>query len=116
MCKIYFFQLLSVFINRKNPGLIDDIVFEINFTEDDTKQIVFKNVYWSSFEMNFGVIGEDSILYFKKSYDDPNILRIKEKWKGLINDVDLISYTIQLNSTASCIRVISKSVEIKDIL
>ncbi|PVZ07012.1 hypothetical protein C7382_1198 [Porphyromonas loveana] len=105
----------NISIDRSNPGKRDIIQLDIIWTNGIKSTITFSNVYFASFEMNFGIVALDSI--FKAYSEDRNSYLVKElykKWKGLIDDVDLNYYEIETNSTKSTIVIIAQEFKIDD--
>lgn len=105
----------NISIDRNNPGINDSIKFDICWPSNDKSILIFEDVYWANFNLNFGIIGDESILYAQiAGKEDQSINDLYLKWKGLINDVILNCYIIVLNTTASEIKIISKGFKIVD--
>ncbi len=101
-------------INRKNPGKNDIIQIEISWPSDESNIVSFKDVYWADLNMNFGIVSPESILKaHAEGKENETVKRFYEKWKGMLNDVELNYYEIETNSTNSKIRIIAKSFEIE---
>lgn len=105
--------LKEIFIDRKDPGNNDVLVLSIEFQDKSLKNIIFEDVYWSSLNLNFGVIADETIFEaFTEGKENEDLKRIYTKWKGYINNVDLNIYIFNLNSTGSSIKVIAKKFDI----
>jgi hypothetical protein len=52
----------NISIDRNNPGINDSIKFDICWPSNDKSILIFEDVYWANFNLNFGVIGDESIL------------------------------------------------------
>jgi hypothetical protein len=56
----------SVTINRNNPGVNDEIVFEIEWSEQKGKVLlVFEDVYWAEMKLNFGIVAAAAVSAIK---------------------------------------------------
>lgn len=99
----------SIYIDRNNPGIIDTISFDIKWTNGKMTKLTFIDVYWASFNLNCGIIAQESILTAKAlEKNDQDLITLYEKWKGLRDDIDLTPYFIELNSTGGTIKIIAK--------
>ncbi|RMZ60052.1 hypothetical protein D1632_10700 [Chryseobacterium nematophagum] len=101
--------LLNINIDRKKPGIIDEVSFEI---EDNNvlKKLIFKEVYWLNLNLNFGVIAEESILNIQcLNKDDYDLSLLYKKWNGHLDEKKLHSYLIELNSSGSTIKLIAEN-------
>jgi hypothetical protein len=98
----------KIIIDRKSPGINDDIRIEITWPNGIEGTIIFKNVYWADLDMNFGVVSSESVLNAKSEGINNEIVKsIYLKWKGYIDNIDLNYYEVNLNSTASKLRIVS---------
>jgi hypothetical protein len=103
----------SIYIDRSNPGIQDDIQFEIKWTNRKTSTFIFKNVYWSSLNLNFGIIAKENILRAKiLGKDDKDLADFYSSWNGLMDTVALTVFLIELNSTGSIIKIIAESYDV----
>jgi hypothetical protein len=101
-------------INRKNPGKNDIIQIEILWQNGESNIISFKDVYWVEFNMNFGVVCLESILKAHAGgKENETLKRFYERWKGMLNNVELSYFEIVTNSTGSIIRIIAQRFEIE---
>ncbi len=101
----------NIQIDRNNPGNDDSVWFEIEWSENNEKGLlVFEEVYWTSMNLNFGIIADESILVATQ-LDEQNedLSKFYLKWKGAMNDVKLNTYKIELNSTGGEIKIIAKT-------
>ncbi|WP_370900938.1 hypothetical protein [Chryseobacterium gossypii] len=107
--------LLNINIDRRKPGIIDEISFEIK-DNDVFKKLIFKEVYWLNLNFNFGVVAEESILNIQRlSEDDPDLSLLYKKWNGHLNEKKLYSYLIELNSSGSTIKLIAGDFSYQDL-
>ena len=103
----------SIKIDRSNPGVNDEIFLDIEWTDGKTYLLKFKNVYWSSMTLNFGIVAEESISkagILEK--DDVDLVNFYSSWNGLMNDVRLNVFYIEFNSTGSIIKIIAEDYEL----
>jgi hypothetical protein len=100
----------NIHIDRNSPGIRDYILLEIEWPENGVKSLfIFEEVYWASFNLNFGVVADETIL--NASLEDPqndNLINFYSKWKGTMDDIKLDTYKIELNSTGGVIKIIAK--------
>lgn len=100
----------SIYIDRSNPGIKDEIQFEVESVNKKTYILTFKNVYWSSFNLNFGIVAEESILNANiLENDDNDLANFYSSWNGLMDSVILSVFLIELNSTGSIIKIIAEN-------
>ena len=99
--------LSKISIDRSDPGNIDEIEFDI-WSNSENYRLKFIDVYYSSFELNFGVVAEESIRSFDSRDDSDSLNQTKSKW----DKSDLISYILYTNSTNSRIEIICTALEI----
>ena len=100
----------NIIIDRNTPGINDSISIEISWPNKNKNNILlFEEVYWANLNMNFGIICSDSILNAYESNKNEKFLNdLFKKWKGLIDDVELNGYVINMNSTGSEIKIVAK--------
>lgn len=100
----------NIQINRNCPGIMDTILFEIEWPDKNGKaNIIFEEVYWASMNMNFGIVADETILMaFQLEEKDSDLKSLYLKWKGVIDDIKLKGYQFNLNSTGSEIKIIAK--------
>ena len=105
----------SITIDRKEPGIKDEILLNIQWVNGKRSLIKFIDVYKAILDMNFGVIAQESIFAARiLDNDDQDLIRFYSNWKGLMDDVKLSPYLIELNSTGSQIKILAKNIEIID--
>jgi hypothetical protein len=107
--------IYNITINRNNPGVNDEIIFEIQWTEQKNKALlVFEEVYMSELKLNFGIVAEETILSASTlSKDNSYLAEFYTKWKGAMDDIKLNTYKIDLNSTGGKIIIIAKSFRVE---
>lgn len=99
----------NIVIDRNAPGVYDNISFFVEWSTKENVLLSFEGVYWSIMELNFGVIADETILKASCSVDDDDLDKFYSKWKGLMNNVKLFSYEINLNSTGGRIKILAKT-------
>ncbi|GAB6010478.1 hypothetical protein [Dysgonomonas reticulitermitis] len=103
----------SIYIDRSNPGKKDEIQLEVELINEGVCILVFKDVYWSSLNLNFGIVAEESILNAKiLEKNDVDLANFYSSWNGLMDNLDLKVFLIELNSTGSTIKIIAKDYEL----
>jgi hypothetical protein len=99
-------QILSrIEIDRTNPGINDSI--KLNVIIDGKEMIIlFEDVYFAEFKMNFGVVAEESIKYAFLTNNDSEIANIKKKWINAEGELNkMVCFELNTNSTNSTIRI-----------
>lgn len=103
----------SIVIDRNNPGTNDIIKMTILWPSGEYNDLIFYDVYWAMFSLNFGVVAEETIdLAFVADQDDFAMISLSETWKGMLNLNDLSCYVIRTISTKSEMKIIAKKVMI----
>ena len=104
----------SIQVDRSNPGDNDSILFEIEWPdESQTVSFVFYKVYWANMNLNFGIKAEETILCVEVLEDNnEDLANFYSKWKGLMDDIKLYTYRIELNSTGGIIKIIATGFKI----
>lgn len=104
----------KLIIDRNNPGINDIIELEIEWKDGQNGSLFFEGVYWTNFTLNFGIVSLETILDASSlPKDDDDLINLYANWKGLIDDVDLTAYVINLNSTGGRIKIIAKGFRLK---
>lgn len=103
-------ELLSVTIDRSCAGNKDFVALTIIWPDGCKNEVVFKDCYSFSADMNFGVIAKESILDGMCISDSDKISQIKSKWLSLGVDLAGINcYSLITNSTNSKIDIYALS-------
>lgn len=102
-------------INRDNPGIKDEIVIEIVWADNDERvNFVFEDVYWARMDLNFGIVVDENIFQgYLLPNSDEDLINFYSKWKGLMDDIKLNVYEIELNSTGGRIKIIAKGFRVE---
>ena len=97
--------LKSIHIDRSNPGHNDSIVLEIEWYDTGISRLIFQDVYKAKFDLNFGVIAQESILDAYSTRDDEGLNLLTKTFPGH----ELTCYVINTNSTAGQLKIHAKS-------
>ena len=101
--------LLGVYVDRRSPGVTDEVVLEVEWPDGRREQVRILNAYRADLAFNFGVMGDETIRHGKVSDTDRELDAIKKRWLRLgVNLSDLRVYRVTTNSTASEIRVFAE--------
>lgn len=104
--------LKHIEIDRNQPGVKDEIILNIELLDKQNLILIFENVYLINLILNGGIIAKESILNIHNiSEGDEDLSNLLLKWRGLL-DFQLNSYLIELNSTGSTLKVISREYKI----
>jgi len=101
--------LRGIKIDRENPGNNDSIELEFILNGKKTT-IIFYDVYHAEFNMNFGIISQESLSYGSMTKDGTDIEAIQDKWNSAGAKIDsLTCFEFNTNSTNSLIKIYSLS-------
>lgn len=100
----------NIVINRSNPGVTDEITLEIVWPHNSERiYFVFENVYWAKMNLNFGIIADENIYQgYHLPTNDSDLIQFYSQWNGLMDDITLNVYEIELSSTGGRIKIISQ--------
>lgn len=99
-------EILSIEIDRRSPGLLDEVVLVVTWPDEVTSRIRFQNCWRLEALMNFGIVAPESVLTASEDSDSEGLRRVREKWSKVGLEVsDLRCFSIETNSTASTISV-----------
>jgi len=105
----------NITIDRNNPGLKDNVCFEIQWPEGGKGELIFEDIYWINMNLNFGIVSNETILNASiRDNNDEDLINFYLKWKGFMDNVQLNSYVINLNSTGGTIKIIAKKFKVVD--
>lgn len=105
----------NIAIDRSKPGINDVIRFEIEWEEGGRVDLVFEGTYWANMSLNFGIVADETILSACIGDEkDPDLVSFYSKWNGLMDNICLNSYLINLNSTGGVIKIIAKGFKIME--
>lgn len=102
-------KLVSILIDRSNPGERDTIILQIEWPDSDvTSSLEFYECYALSANMNFGIVADESILKAECFMNSEELELIRTKWgKVGVALESLKCYRINTNSTNSLINIYS---------
>jgi hypothetical protein len=108
-------NLLSVFIDRSNPGETDRIELLIEWNDETRSTVIFCDCYLFQCTMNFNIVAKESILAFDIFFDDPTLTDLKSEWASFGERVEsLRCHVIETSSTASVLKIYSLGAYIED--
>lgn len=104
----------NITVDRDNPGLKDEVALEIVWPNTKERvHFIFESVYWTKMELNLGIVADENISQGRHlSNDDRDLIRFYSQWNGLMDDVKLNVYEIELSSTGGRIKIIAKGFRI----
>lgn len=107
--------IYNITINRTNPGVNDEIVFELQWAEEKERVLfIFEEVYMTDMKLNFGIVAEENILSAALlGSDNSYLVSFYARWKGVMDGIELNTYKIDLNSTGGKIIIIAKSFRVE---
>jgi hypothetical protein len=109
-------SLLALTIDRQTPGERDEIVILIEWTDGRKQKIRFAKCYALDAQMNFGVIGPESIREACCLTDSQKLTDLKRRWAAIGADLGgLQCFEIITNSTASTVRIFALNFDIFDL-
>jgi hypothetical protein len=102
--------ILAIEIDRRRPGVADEVIFTILWPDDRRSRIAFLECYAMDARLHFGVVARESVRSVTESEDTAELQLIRGKWRTLGVELSALkSFTIETNSTASSITVSAKS-------
>ncbi len=101
--------LSSLYIDRSHAGERDELRLGIIWPNGKQNTLVFNDCYEFIANMNFGIIGDETIRNAEILENDENIPAIQSKWLKLdVNLNGLKCFFIETNSTASVLNIYAK--------
>ena len=108
-------EIKAINIDRHCPGKKDEIQFKILFPDkNEVVNLIFEEVYYSSFTLNFGIIADETVKHGSILENDDDLSALYSKWKGCLNHIKLYVYLIELNSSGSKIKIIAKKIRVEE--
>lgn len=107
--------LKEIIIERNNPGYRDEVKIKIGFLDGNNIEVIFEDCFKAIFDLNFGIIAEETIFDFYRSTENDNELKIlKEKWLNIGGSIEGLSlFCIETNSTKSMIKIYARDYKIE---
>lgn len=107
--------LKEIIIERNNPGYRDEVKIKIGLLNGNDIEVIFKDCFKAIFDLNFGVIAEETIFDFYRSTENDNELKVlKEKWLKIGGAIEGLSlFCIETNSTNSKIKIYARDYKIE---
>jgi len=103
----------NITIDRNKPGINDIINFEIDLIDGGKIELIFEGIYWVNMNLNFGIVADETILNAWIGDDtDTDLIDFYSKWRGLMDNLKLDTFIIELNSTGGIIKIIAKAFKI----
>ena len=105
--------LLELSFDRRNAGTCDEVRLRVEWPHGEEAELLFRDCYAMSAEMNFGIIATELIGSAKLDDDDLNLAAIRDQWKSLGVSLELLScFCFDMSSTGSVLRIYAKHFEI----
>lgn len=102
--------ILEISIDRREPGVRDEICLRMRWPDDRRSRLVFTDCYRFTADMNFGIIADDTVLSARECDESDAILSLREKWEALgVNMEDLKVFEIVTNSTATRLVIVARA-------
>lgn len=100
----------NITIDRSNPGAKDEVVLEIVWPNNGERvYFIFESVYWAKMDLNFGIVADENIFQGRHLLNnDLDLVRFYSLWNGLMDNIKLNVYEIELSSTGGRIKIIAK--------
>ncbi|WFU32723.1 hypothetical protein QA635_40695 [Bradyrhizobium brasilense] len=106
-------ELQELSIDRRSPGARDEVCLRVVWPDDGRAALIFRDCYGMKAEMNFGVIATEHIDGASVIEDDPGLIAIRDRWKPLGVQLDMLRcYRLQTSSTSSEIRIYAKQFQV----
>ena len=100
--------VLAIEIDRRQPGIVDEVRLSILWPDDRRSDITFLECYGLEARLNFGVVAAETVRSACERSDSDELRRLRDKWSG-VDLSSLKSFAIETNSTASMLVVYARS-------
>jgi hypothetical protein len=105
-------ELLEISIDRRSPGVRDQVRLQVAWPDRNTATLVFRNCYAMLANMNFGIVADERILNASQVDDDAELIALRQRWGSLGVSLDMMRcYRLETSSTASVIRIYAMQFE-----
>ncbi len=107
--------LLSLNVDRGNPGNRDDVVLMVAWPDGRKQKVCFADCYALEATMNFGVIAPESICAARCIAASPKLAEMRRRWAALGVDLkSLRCFALTTNSTAGEICIYAMRYQVAD--
>src|SRR5262245_34601591 len=104
----------KITVDKSNGGINDKIIIEVVWANNNSRELViFEEVYWGLFDLNFGIIADDSFRHAIMIDQGDELAQFIAKWPTLYSNKPLKIYTFILNSTGSEFKIIAENFRIQ---
>ncbi|MCB9092968.1 MAG: hypothetical protein H6620_10460 [Halobacteriovoraceae bacterium] len=110
--------ILKIEIDRSSPGINDQVVIHVSWADSDShSRIILKNCWKVLFDMNMGIIANESIDNVDLFMEHEEIDKLKAKWKGHSELAlgGIFLFELKTSSTGSCIRILATEILIENL-
>ena len=102
--------LLGIGVDRTSPGNRDELTIDVGWPDGARERVRFHDCYQVDLQLNFGVLGPDSVRSGDQEAAGPELSELQDAWAR--SGVDLGSltiYRITTNVTASRLVIVARS-------
>ena len=104
--------LLSLSVDRRSRPEQDQVLLKVEWPDGCQNNLLFGDCYGLRALLNFGYIGDDSILTAQVTSDDEDLKSLRERWAKLSPLDGVRCYSIETNTTASSIKIFARTFEV----
>ena len=101
-------ELLSVEVDRRRAGHVDEVVIVVRWPDATTSRIRFLDCWRLEALMNFGIVAVETVLSAWEDGENEGVRRIQDTWGPGANVHDLRCFVIETNSTGGTITVYAR--------
>lgn len=104
-------ELRSVQIDRRSPGVADDVLLQVVWPDTTASVVRFHDCYRFQCSMNFGVIATETIRTATCAAGNKALDEIRNRWSAIdVRLSDLKEYRFETNPTGSILRIFARAV------
>jgi len=101
-------ELLNIIIDRRRPGTIDKIFFQIRWPDQKENVLCFSGCYLVKIAMNFGVVAAETIRFAEALDECKEITELVSRWENVgVHLSNLKCFDFVTNSTNSNLKIIA---------
>jgi len=102
--------LLAINIDRRNPGVSDEVKVHVRWPDGRESIVCFSEAYGCSAFMNFGVLGDEAIEFAMVDDDEPGLADLLDRWKAVGYPLSGVKcFRMETSSTGSVILIYARS-------
>jgi hypothetical protein len=107
-------EIEEICVNRMADRTEDILSLRVRWPDGSRNHVDFIGCYHANLQLNFGVMGAESVRCATVSHDDDLICDLRARWRALGVEIDALAcFEIETNSTASIIKIYATGAELR---